>query len=77
MATWKTPTRARRTDLEITMLTGVAPLPEDAVADQAAAAGLALDLSIDDIRRPHALIRPAVKVARSAAARPAAQPTPL
>ena len=50
MATWKTPTRAGRTELEITMLTGVAPLPEDTLADQAAAAGLALDLSIDDIR---------------------------
>ena len=50
VATWKTLTRARRTDLEITMLTGEAPLPEDALADQAAAVGLALDLSIGDIR---------------------------
>ena len=46
VATWKTSTRAGRTELEITMLTGVAPLPEDTLADQAAAAGLALDLSI-------------------------------
>ena len=50
VATWKTLTRARRTDVEITMLTGEAPLGEDAVADQAIAVGLALDLSIGDIR---------------------------
>ena len=50
VATWKTLTRARRTDLEITMLTGEAPLGEDALADQAIAVGLALDLSIGDIR---------------------------
>ena len=32
------------------MLTGEARLAEDALADQAAAVGLALDLSIGDIR---------------------------
>ncbi len=50
VATWKTLARARRIDLEVTMLTGEAPLPEEALSDQAGAVGLALNLPIGDLR---------------------------
>ena len=76
VAIWRTLTRGRRTDLEVTMLGGRRALAEDRLSDPVQAVESVL--GSDDHRRPrrsaHALSRPAVKTARSAASRPASQP---
>lgn len=50
VATWRTIARGRRTTIEITMLPGVRPLPEDTFAASVADVALVLDLDVDDVR---------------------------
>ena len=50
VASWKTITKARRTDLEVTMLDPHPVLPDDLFADAIAATEKVLDLTITDLR---------------------------
>lgn len=50
VATWKTVTKGKRVDLEVTMLTGEQPLDEGSLTDAVAATELALGFTVSDLR---------------------------
>jgi len=50
VATWKTVTKGRRTDLEVTMLDPHPVLADDRFAEPVAALGQVLDLTVTDVR---------------------------
>jgi hypothetical protein len=50
VATWRTLTRGRRTDLEVTMLGGRTPLAEDRLSDPVQAVESVLGLTMTDVR---------------------------
>jgi hypothetical protein len=50
VATWRTLTRGRRTDLEVTMLGGRPPLAEDRLSDPVQAVESVLGLTMTDVR---------------------------
>lgn len=50
VAFWKTLTKGSRTDIEVTMLTPYAPLPDDLFADQITAVESVLGLTVTDLR---------------------------
>ena len=50
VATWRTLTRGRRTDLEVTMLGGRRALAEDRLSDPVQAVESVLGLTITDVR---------------------------
>jgi hypothetical protein len=50
VASWKTITKGRRTDIEVTMLDPHPALPEDLFAEAVAATEQVLDLTITDLR---------------------------
>jgi hypothetical protein len=50
VASWKTLTSGKETDIEVRMLAPHAPLPDDLFADAIASTGLALNLTVRDLR---------------------------